>query len=194
MAFSQERNPLSIEHQHIAMTYLTETRDALERHVSNLTDIQWNFRTSAQTWSILDVLEHLVLFEIYTHYVICSMQDLAVPDKSEHDPQEVEQFLLRAVPDRSKKFQSPEPGLPAGRWKPSEAVEQFALARARTQQLLEESPYLRGRTVLNPLYSLSDWDGYCWIIAAGLHTARHIMQIEELKNNPRFPEANLITN
>ena len=189
----QERNQLSVEQQFVAMKYLTETRDALERHVNNLTDAQWNFKHSTETWSILDILEHLVIFEIYTHHVISSMQDLA-PDKSDHDPREIEQFLLGAVPDRSKKLESPVPGNPIGRWKPIEAIEQFLLARARTQELLEESPYLRGRIVPNPLYSSPDWDGYCWIIAAALHTARHIMQIEDLKNDPRFPEASLTTN
>jgi DinB superfamily len=175
------------------MKYLTKTRDAVERSVNNLTEAQWNFKPSAQRWSILDVLEHLVLFEIYTHYVIASMEDLA-PDKSDHDPREIEQFLLRAVPDRSKTLQSPVPGHPTGRWNSAEAIEQFLLARAKTQQILEESPYLRGRIVPNPLYSSPDWDGYCWIIATALHTTRHTLQIENLKNDPKFPQASLTTN
>jgi hypothetical protein len=190
---SQERNQLSIEQRHNAMKYLTETRDAVERHVNNLTDAQWNFKHSAQRWSILDVLEHLVIFENYTHHVIGSMKDLA-PDKSDHDSSEIEQFLLRAVPDRSKKLQSPVPGHPTGRWESTEVMEPFLFARARTQKLLEESHYLRGRIVPNPLYSSPDWDGYCWIIATALHTARHIMQIEDLKNDLRFPPASLTTN
>src|SRR5258707_12119721 len=168
------------------MKYLTETRDAVELYVNNLTEEQWNFKLSAQRWSILNVLEHLVLFETYTHYVISNMKDLP-PDESDHDPLEIEQFLLRTVPDRSKKLQSPVPGHPTGRWDSTEAIEQFLLLRARTQELLEESPYLRGRIVPNPLYSSPDWDGYSWIIAAALHTSRHILQIEELKNDPGFP-------
>jgi DinB superfamily len=170
------------------MRYLTETRDAVERSVNSLTEAQWNFKPSAQRWSILNVLEHLVLFETYTHYVISSMKDLP-PDESDHDPLEIEQFLLRTVPDRSKKLQSPVPGHPTGRWDSTEAIEQFLLARAKTQELLEESSYLRGRIVPNPLYSSPDWDGYCWIIATALHTGRHIMQLEDLKNDPSFPAA-----
>lgn len=182
----QVLNPLSIEQKLVAMKSLTETREALKEHVNNLTDAQWNFKHSTQTWSILNILEHLVIFETYIHQMIGSMKDLP-PDESNRDPQEVEQFILGAVTDRSHKIESPEPGHPTGRWKPSEAIKLFLLARARTRQLLEESPYLRGRIVPNPLYSSPNWDGYCWIIATALHTARHIMQIEDLKNNPRFP-------
>ena len=184
----QERYQLSIEQRSTAMRYLTETRDAVERSVNSLTEAQWNFKPSAQRWSTLNVLEHLVLFETYTHYVISSMKDLP-PDESDHDPLEIEQFLLRTVPDRSKKLQSPVPGHPTGRWDSTEAIEQFLLARAKTQELLEESSYLRGRIVPNPLYSSPDWDGYCWIIATALHTGRHIMQLEDLKNDPSFPAA-----
>ena len=184
----QERYQLSLEQRSTAMRYLTETRDAVERSVNSLTEAQWNFKPSAQRWSTLNVLEHLVLFETYTHYVISSMKDLP-PDESDHDPLEIEQFLLRTVPDRSKKLQSPVPGHPTGRWDSTEAIEQFLLARAKTQELLEESSYLRGRIVPNPLYSSPDWDGYCWIIATALHTGRHIMQLEDLKNDPSFPAA-----
>ncbi|HXO95587.1 MAG TPA: DinB family protein [Chthoniobacterales bacterium] len=90
----QERHALTIEQRRNALKYLTETRDAVKRHVTNLTEAQWNFKPSEQRWSILDVLEHLVIFETYTHHVISSMKDLP-PDESDHDPEEIEQFLLR---------------------------------------------------------------------------------------------------
>jgi hypothetical protein len=69
----QKRHQLSIEQRRIAMRYLTETRDAVELYVNNLTEEQWNFKPSAQRWSILNVLEHLVLFETYTHFAISSL-------------------------------------------------------------------------------------------------------------------------
>jgi DinB superfamily len=182
----QEQHQLSLEQRSNAMKYLTETRDAVERSVNSLTEAQWNFKPSAERWSILDVLEHLVIFDTYTYQVIRSMKDLP-PDESTHDPLEIEHFLLSTISDRSKKLQSPVPGHPTGRWKSTEAIEEFFLARARIQELLEKSPYLRGRIVPNPLYSSPNWDGYSWIIASALHSARHIMQIEELKSDPSFP-------
>jgi DinB superfamily len=60
---NQERHALTIEQRRNALKYLTETRDAVKRHVTNLTEAQWNFKPSEQRWSILDVLEHLVIFE-----------------------------------------------------------------------------------------------------------------------------------
>jgi len=181
-----KRHQVSIEQRRKATKYLTETRDAVERHVSHLTEAQWNFKPSAQRWSILDVLEHLVIFETFTHHVVTSMKDIPL-NESDYDSLEIEQFLLRTVSDRSKKLKSPVPGHPTGRWKSTEVLEQFLNARAGTQQLLEESPYLRGRIVPNLLYSSPDWDGYSWIIASALHSARHLMQIEELKNDPGLP-------
>src|SRR5260370_9952131 len=105
----QEQHGLSIEQRRNAMKYLTETREAVERHVAQLTEAQWNFKPSAQKWSILDVLEHLVLFENYTHYVISSMKEVP-PNESDYDPLAIERFLLSTVSDRSKKLQSPVPG------------------------------------------------------------------------------------
>lgn len=127
----QKRHELSIEQRRKAMKYLPETRDVLELSVSNLTEEQWNFKPSAQRWSVLDVLEHLVFFETYTYYVTSSMKDLP-PDESGYDPLEIEQFLLNAVPDRSKKLQSLALGHPTCRWNSIEVIEQFLLARART--------------------------------------------------------------
>jgi DinB superfamily len=182
----QDRHQVSIEQKLNATKYLTETRDAIERNVNHLTEAQWNFKPSAQRWSTLDVLEHLVLFETFTHHVVTSMKDIPL-NESEYDPLEIEQFLLMTVSDRSKKLKSPVPGHPTGRWKSTEVLEQFLLARSRTQEILDESPYLRGRIVPNPLYSSPNWDGYSWVIASALHSARHLMQLEELKNDPGFP-------
>ncbi|HEY4048172.1 MAG TPA: hypothetical protein VGM27_15025, partial [Acidobacteriaceae bacterium] len=122
------------------------------------------------------------------HEVISIMKDLPL-DNSNCNPLEIEQFILTTVPDRSKKLRTPTQGEPTGRWKSDEVLDQFLLARARTQELLEESPHLRGRIIPNPLYTTSEWDGYAWILAMALHTVRHTVQIEELKNEAGFPLA-----
>jgi hypothetical protein len=182
----QEQDQISPDERRRAMTHLIEGRDILVRCLTGLTETQWTFKPSLQRWSILEVLEHLLIFETTVHGLISSMEDLPV-DNSNHNAREVEQFILTTVPDRSKKLRTVIQGEPTGRLKSGEALDQFLLARARTQKLLDESTYLRGRIIPNPLYTVSDWDGYLWILALALHTIRHTVQIEELKNGADLP-------
>ncbi len=179
---------LSVDDRRKAMKYLIEGRDTLVRHVSGLTRPQWTFKPSAERWSILEVLEHLLIFETTVHMLVGMMKDLPL-DTSNRNPLEVEEFILATVLDRSKRLRTPIQGEPTGRGKSDQVLDQFLQARARTQELLEESHYLRGRIIPNPLYATSDWDGYIWILGAGLHTIRHTLQIVELKTEASFPLA-----
>jgi hypothetical protein len=164
-----------------AADYLRSTQTQLLQIVDGLTEEQMKFRPSADSWSIADIVEHLVIFEGYAHNILEDMPNAPLATQ-EHVPAERDAFILHTIPDRLKKITTPEPGQPIGRWAPAEAVAQFRQARARTLELLETSQFLRGHILPNPLYGPNGlWDGFEWILGVAAHTVRHTEQAAEVR-------------
>jgi hypothetical protein len=166
-----------------ASRHLSATRDVLVEAVAGLSPLQWNFRPTYESWSIAEILEHLVLLEGRVHTLIGNMSN--APEAESPGKQiEMDEIILNEVPKRSTKVKAPEPVCPKGRWSGDEALECFLTTRERTMQLLD-APLLRGRVRPHPLFG--PWDGYQWLLATGSHTARHNEQICEIKGDVNFP-------
>ena len=87
--------------------------------------------------------------------------------------------------DRSQKRQAPEQVLPAGQF-PSlgTAIAAFKNARGQTIEFVRgASAGLRGLKAQGPL---GDMDGYQILLLTALHTERHALQIDEIKNDPAY--------
>jgi DinB superfamily len=176
---------LTSEQIALASYHLSTTRDALVELVAGLLPSQWSFRPTAESWSIAENVEHLVLIESRVQAIIRNMEN--APEAISSGGQiEMDAIILREVPNRSTKLKAPEPVCPQGRWSGEEALQCFFAGRERTIQLLA-APLLRGRVRPHPLFGL--WDGYQWLLAAGLHTERHTEQIREARAHPMFPSA-----
>jgi hypothetical protein len=166
-----------------AARYLSHTRDFLLECVKGLSNTQWNFKSAPDSWSIAEIMEHLVIIENRVHTIIRNM-DIA-PEAACDDRQiEMDEFILKEVPKRTTKVKAPEPICPANRWTGSEALQLFIESRQQTIQLLA-APLLRGRVRPHPLFG--PWDGYQWLLAAASHSARHTEQILEVHADPNFP-------
>jgi hypothetical protein len=168
-----------------ASHHLSTTRDALVELVAGLWGSQWNFRPTAESWSIAENVEYLVLIEGRVHAIIRNMEN--APEAISCARQiEMDAFILNEVPKRSTKVKAPEPVCPEGRWSGVEALHCFLAGREQTIQLLA-APLLRGRVRPHPLFG--SWDGYQWLLAVGSHTQRHTEQIREVRAHPMFPSA-----
>jgi hypothetical protein len=166
-----------------ASRHLSATRDVLVEAVAGLSPLQWSFRPTYESWSIAEILEHLVLIEGRVHTIVGNMSN--APEAESPGKQiEMDEIILSEVPKRSTKIKAPEPVCPEGRWSGDEALQCFLTSRERTMQLLA-APLLRGRVRPHPLFG--PWDGYQWLLATGSHTARHIDQIREIKADVNFP-------
>ncbi len=167
-----------------ATEYLICTRDNILHAAGSLDDSQWHFKSAPDRWSIVEIIEHLVIVENRVHAIVESMTEAprAEPDRMNS---QIDDFILAEVPRRSTKIQAPPQGEPSHRWNPVETLEHFLASRTRTLELLDEAPFLRGRVVPHPI--LGPWDGYQWILAAGAHSARHTDQILEVKSYAGFP-------
>ena len=161
-----------------AENYLHLTRDKLFEAVSGLDATQWHFKPDPERWSIAEIVEHVAIIEGRVHMVVGKMPE-APPVEGGHNEVEVDEIVYVQVPRRDRKVKAPPQVEPANQWPPEESLRSFTEARARTIQLLKDSPNLRGRVLPHPVFG--PWDGYQWIAAAAGHSARHTEQILEVK-------------
>jgi len=169
-----------------ALTYLNQTRNGVVAATKGLTQAQWTFKPAPDRWSVAEVVEHLALIEAFANQSVFAKLASAPPPAAGWDATKVDALVLTKVPDRSTKFQAPEPAVPTGRWSPEETLQHFLTRRSDTVAFLNSMPDLRGHVLNHPVFG--PMDGYEWILAAAAHTERHTKQILEVKADPAFPK------
>ena len=159
--------------------------------VEGLTAEQWAFRPGEGRWSIGECLEHVVLVESrLTGRIEKKLEEAPEPEKKESVAGK-DEIVARLVPDRSNRFQAPEPARPTAQWPdPDELVAQFIATRARTRRFVADTQEdLRSYFMPHPV--MGDLDCYQWLLAASLHGERHARQIDEIKAADAFPKGEL---
>ena len=172
------------------MKYLKQTEKNLKKETKGLTPEQWKFKAAADRWSVQDCLEHLALTEDLIHQMINDrlLKAPAAPQKyTAASAAEKDEWVLKAIPDRSARFQAPEMIRPSGKWAtPAEMWEHFAAARKVTIAQAKTQNELRLHYMDHPLKK--DLDGYQWMLLIAAHTERHTKQIQEVKADPGYPK------
>jgi hypothetical protein len=184
-ALASAQNPTAAERDK-AQRYLAETRKGVQDAVKGLTEAQWKFKPAPDRWSVAECVEHLAIGEDLLHAILGRLAQ-APPPPADYDAARVDAMLLRDVPDRSTKYQAPEPAQPTGKVTPAAALEHFLASRQETVNLLRNTPDLRAHAIKHIVFG--SLDGYEWIIAVAAHSARHTKQILEVKADPNFPAA-----
>lgn len=170
-----------------AMQYLEKTRQAVVDATSVLTEAQWNFKAGPDRWSVAEVTEHIAAAEDFIRGNIEEKVLNAPPRTDGGNAAEVDAMVLQVLPDRSKKFQAPEPIKPNNRFgSPEGSLKHFAESRAKTEALLKDHADLRAHATDSPLGK--QLDGYEWILFLTAHSERHTKQILEVKADPNFPK------
>ena len=187
---AQAPETLTQQERNFAMSNLNATRRRFTDSLAGLSEAQWNFKAGPDRWSVLECAEHIArsedfLFELLTQKI------LKVPPSPEKRGQLKgnDEAVLKIITDRSQKAQAPEPVRPTGRWKtPAEALGHFNQSRDRTIAFVESTQEdLRARIVPSAL-PLKEVDAYQMILFLSGHSARHTLQIEEVKAHPNFPK------
>jgi hypothetical protein len=168
---------------------LITSRDRLLDSVRGLSEAQWHFRPAPERWSIAGVVEHVALIEGLIHGIVGRLGAAPVVDPGAapcRNDAEIDEFIRVEVPRREAKLEAPPMVQPTGNVAPEESLRRFVEARARTLELFDSAPHLRGRVLPHPAFG--PWDGYQWLLAAGSHAARHTGQILEIKSHEGFPQ------
>lgn len=168
------------------LKHLHEGRDSLLQSIAGLSDAQLNFKPPSGRWSIADCIEHIVL----TEDSMFGRATTGTPNQNgvSLDPEKYERFVA-AVVGRSRKVVAPEGFHPGGHCgSAAEACKKFLDGRERAIVFARQCPDdLRHLFALHPL--LGEIDCYRFLLLLALHPARHAAQIEEIKQDPAFPQA-----
>jgi len=169
-----------------AIAELTASRQQFLDSVAGLSAAQWNFKPDEKTWSVAECAEHIALSEdLIFGSVTKIVQTPATPDKTSAV---TDDFVLKAVVDRSHKFQAPEALRPKHTFAtPQEIIDHFKQSREHTIAYMRDTQDdLRGHFFDHPV--LKTMDAYQWILLLSAHSQRHTAQLNEVKSNPNFPK------
>jgi hypothetical protein len=171
-----------------AVKYLTSMRDQVVSESEKLTDAQWNFRAAPGRWSVGEVVEHLALSESF----LFDLQQKTVagpeaPAERRAATKGKDETIMKAIPDRTKKAQAPEPLQPGARLgSRAEILAAFKERRAKTIAYASTTKAdLRSRVGDSPIGPV---DAYQWLLFSAAHSERHLAQLREVKADPNFPK------
>ncbi len=172
--------PLTPLERQRLVAHMEKTARWLDDQVSGLSQAQLAFRPSPTAWSILDVVDHLVVVgPIYwknlQNATPVSVGRVGMMNDADVlwygiDRTDLEVALQTEEP--SRKLQDLQSGLKAYRAQHAELV----------QYVRTTKDDLRGRLV-----ERQNCDAYQWALLISTHEHRHILQIREIKANPKFP-------
>ena len=166
--------------RHRLVAHLEMTAGWLTDEVSGLSASQLAFRPSAESWSILEVLDHLVVVgPIY-------WQDLqnAIAAPGGQASISTDADILWYGIDRTSREKAIPTEVPKGGVRTlSAALDAYRKAHARLLQYAKTTTDdLRGHYVPR-----QGCDAYQWALLISTHEQRHIQQIREIKRHPRYP-------
>ena len=186
------RNPtadsLSPAERKFAIDYFKETKTRLLNDVKGLSTAQLNFKATDSSWSVAQCVEHIALAEtLIWQWMQATLQQPATPDKKSEE-KFTTQSLIAAVTDRSHKFKAPEMLQPVGKFPSTDAALQAFVSRrdSTIAYLASTQDDLKDHFTAHPAFGTIDL--YQGIILIAGHSARHTLQLEEVKANPNFPK------
>ena len=164
------------------VAHLGMTAGWLEDEVSNLSRAQLEFRRATGTWSILEVLEHLVVVgPIYWEDLQRGVQG---PPSGDNLASGDATILWYGI-NRSNR----EPALPteSPRGQLRDVAAGLAEYRKHHARLLQ---YVRTTNddLRHRIVQRQACDAYQWALLISTHEQRHILQIREVKADQRFPK------
>ncbi len=183
VARAQDASP---EDKEKALKYLESTKKKVLEATHGLSDAQWNFKPAPDKWSVAEVAEHIAAAEDLLRGLTVDTV-MKAPAEPGRDFAKVDAGIIAGVPDRTQKFQAPEPLKPTNRFgSPDGSIKHFLESRAKTEEFLKTTSDLRGHVADSPVGG--KWDAYEYILLIAAHSERHTKQIEEVKANPNFPK------
>ncbi len=156
---------------------LDEKRQEVLEFVESISNEQSSRKPNEESWSILEVLEHLYLMEQLVVYQIGK-------SLKEGDEQQVSEKPVQQTTNRGQKVPAPEAVQPKGEFNTLEdAKEGLEKSREATMFLVhnKEEEILKNRAFPHPIFG--DMNLVQWVEFIGWHELRHLDQMKEVKQN-----------
>jgi uncharacterized membrane protein len=173
--------PLTELERQRLVAHLEMTASWLVGEVSGVSRAQLEFRPSADAWSIIQVIDHLVVVApIYWQDLQTAVHAPAAPRAS----QTTDANILWYGIDRTQREKAIPTEVPKGQWRDlREALDAYRKHHTRLVQYIKAtSDDLRSHVV-----ERQACDAFQWALLISTHEQRHILQIREIKAHPKFP-------
>ena len=172
------------------LDYYQQTFDSLKKSVAGLSEAQLAFKPGPDRWSISQCLEHIIKTEtLLFAYAKKTLEQQPNPERK-GDVKMSDDDLIKGMTDRSSKAKASEELSPeeVGMYASGkEALKELKKQRKDLLAYIRETSVdaMRNRITDSPFGAV---DGYHSLLYIPAHTARHTLQIEEVKADPNFPE------
>lgn len=168
------------------LNYYEETYEELENQVKNLSETQLSFKPSSEQWSVSETLEHIVLTEKAMFPMIAELLKKPL-DETRKEEIKDDQELISMLENRDHKVKTSEELTPSGKYRDSEtALQDLKNQRKQILDLIERTDLQEMRNHIgdSPFGAVDAYQNFLFL--AG-HTARHTLQIAEIKADENFP-------
>jgi hypothetical protein len=165
------------------LAHLDMTESWLASELNALSPAQLKFRMTPESWSIMDVVEHLAIAEPqYWQRVQDSMKQPPNTAKLEG----TDAGILWYGIDRTNRTTTGEARVPKGKYASvAESLVDFRKLRTTLKDYAKTtSDDLRSRKTLE-----GNIDVYQWFLMISTHSQRHILQIREIKAHANYPKS-----
>ncbi len=181
---------LTAEERAFVVELLERTRDDLLTVIDPLTDVQWDYRSSTDAWSIGLIVEHLGRVEASLLRQVERVLDQTASEDWANGVGAKDALIVESLQDRSERRDAPGHAVPTGGVARAEALAEFSRRRARSLEFATttDAP-LRAHHLDHhrPMYGALD--AYQWLLYIPMHHQRHLAQIAEIRAAPGFPDA-----
>jgi hypothetical protein len=168
------------ERQHL-LAHMDMTEGWLLDEVRGLTDAQVQFRREPETWNIAQIVDHIVVVApIYWQNLQAALKE----PRGERTSWMTDAEVLWYGIDRTWREKAISGELPAPQPRDlASSLKAYRMHHDRLRNYIKTtSDDLRNRIVVR-----QGCDAYQWALLISTHEQRHILQIREVKSDPRFP-------
>ena len=164
------------------VAHLEMSESWLADEVAGLSPSQLQFRRAPEVWTILEVLDHLVVSEaIYWENLQTAMK--AAPRSQPRLGTDAD--ILWYGIDRANREKAVPAELPKGQVRDlGAALDTFRRQRAVILRYVKTT----GDDLRGHLVERQGCDAYQWLLLISSHAQRHILQVREVKAAPGFPK------
>jgi uncharacterized damage-inducible protein DinB len=172
-----------------ALDWLRESHQEFFAAIDGVSEEQWKWKPTPESWSVGETAEHIVLAEaLLFKFVEQSVNSPANPDWEEQTKGKTE-LIERVMAPRLGKAMAPQPIAPTGKLTQAQAKVRFEMQREKMAKFENDAPAaLKEHTAVHPFPDFNTLNAYQWFIGVPLHTMRHNKQIEEVKATPGYPK------
>lgn len=188
---STSEGKLTKKERKFAVNYLESSMKSIFKTIDGLSQEQWNFQASAETWSVAGACEHLFIAEnaIYRNITENIIKNdkfkVTVPESERITDQQV----INTISDRSpgRRVKTPPPFEPKGIFAtPQDFMKAYKKARQKNIDFTKKSEDdLKAYYFDSPAGKIS---AYQWIILLSAHAERHLGQMKEVMANSDYPD------